>query len=44
MLEYLIGEHTLYTGRQQNVVIKNNSSAYCDISAGVPQVSVLALS
>jgi hypothetical protein len=23
--------------RRQNVVIKNNSSAYCEISAGVPQ-------
>ena len=28
-------------GRRQKVVIKNNSSAYCEISAGVPQVSVL---
>jgi hypothetical protein len=27
--------------RRQNVVIKNNSSAYCEISAGVPQCSVL---
>ena len=27
--------------RQQKVVIKNNSSAYCEISAGVPQRSVL---
>jgi hypothetical protein len=25
-------------GRRQKVVIKNNSSAYCEISAGVPQV------
>jgi hypothetical protein len=25
----------------QKVVIKNNSSAYCEISAGVPQLSVL---
>ena len=30
--------------RRQKVVIKNNSSAYCEISAGVPQVLVLALS
>jgi retron-type reverse transcriptase len=28
-------------GRRQKVVIKNNSSAYCEISAGVPQASVL---
>ena len=28
-------------GRLQKVVIKNNSSAYCEISAGVPQISVL---
>jgi hypothetical protein len=28
--------------RLQKVVIKNNSSAYCEISAGVPQGSVLA--
>ena len=27
--------------RRQKVVIKNNSSAYCEISAGVPQASVL---
>jgi hypothetical protein len=27
--------------RRQKVVIKNNSSAYCEISAGVPHVSVL---
>ena len=27
--------------RRQKVVIKNNSSAYCEISAGVPQGSVL---
>ena len=27
-------------GRRQKVVIKNNSSAYCEISAGVPQGSV----
>jgi hypothetical protein len=30
--------------RRQKVVIKNNSSAYCEISAGVPQGSVLDLS
>ena len=29
-------------GRRQKVVIKNNSSAYCEISAGVPQGSVLS--
>jgi hypothetical protein len=29
-------------GRRQKVIIKNNSSAYCEISAGVPQGSVLA--
>ena len=29
--------------RRQKVVIKNNSSAYCEISAGVPQGSVLGL-
>ena len=28
-------------GRRQKVVIKNNSSAYCEISSGVPQGSVL---
>ena len=28
-------------GRQQNVVIKNNSSAYCEICLGVPQGLVL---
>jgi hypothetical protein len=27
--------------KRQKVVIKNNSSAYCEISAGVPQSSVL---
>ena len=27
--------------RRQKVVIKNNSSAYCEISAGVPQGSVI---
>ena len=27
--------------RRQKVVIKNNSSAYCEISAGVPQWLVL---
>ena len=27
--------------RRQKVVIKNNSSEYCEISAGVPQRSVL---
>ena len=31
-------------GRRQKVVIKNNSSAYCEISVGVPQGSVLGLS
>jgi hypothetical protein len=31
-------------GRRQKVVIKNNSSAYCEISAGGPQGSVLDLS
>jgi hypothetical protein len=31
-------------GRRQKVVIKNNSSAYCEISAGGPQGSVLNLS
>jgi hypothetical protein len=29
--------------RRQKVVIKNNSSAYCEISAGVPQGSVQSL-
>ena len=28
-------------GRRQKVVIKNNSSAYCEISAGDPQMSVI---
>jgi hypothetical protein len=28
-------------GRQHKVVIKNNSSAYCEISTGVPQGLVL---
>jgi hypothetical protein len=28
-------------GRRQKVAIKNNSSAYCEISAGIPQSSVL---
>ena len=28
-------------GRRQKVVIKNNSSAYCEISAGDPQGSVI---
>jgi hypothetical protein len=28
-------------GRRQKVAIKNNSSEYCEISARVPQVSVL---
>jgi hypothetical protein len=28
-------------GRRQKLVIKNNSSAYCEISAGVPYGSVL---
>jgi hypothetical protein len=28
-------------GRRQKVIIKDNASAYCEISAGVPQVSVL---
>ena len=27
--------------RRQKVVIRNNSSAYCEKSAGVPQISVL---
>ena len=27
--------------RRHKVVVKNNSSAYCEISAGVPQGSVL---
>ena len=27
--------------RRQKVAIKNNSSAYCEISAGVPQISVI---
>jgi hypothetical protein len=31
-------------GRRQKVVIKNNSSAYYEISAGVPQDSFLGLS
>jgi retron-type reverse transcriptase len=30
-----------WKARRQKVVIKNNSSAYCEISAGVPQGSVL---
>ena len=29
--------------RRQKVVIKNNSSSYCEISAGVPQGSVQSL-
>ena len=33
-----------FKGRRQKVVIKDNSSAYCEISAGVPQCSVLPLS
>jgi hypothetical protein len=31
-------------GRQQKVVIKNDSSAYCEISAGVPQSQSMVLS
>jgi hypothetical protein len=31
-------------GRRQKLVIKNNSSAYCEIYAGVPQDAVLILS
>jgi hypothetical protein len=31
-------------GRRQKLVIKNNSSAYCEIYAGVPQDAVLSLS
>ena len=30
--------------RRQQVVIKNNSSTYCEISAGIPQGSILGLS
>ena len=30
--------------RRQKIVIKNNSSAYCEISAGVPQALSLVLS
>jgi hypothetical protein len=29
--------------RRQKVVIRNHSSVYCEISAGVPQSSVLGL-
>jgi hypothetical protein len=39
---YLINWFKSYLkARRQKVVIKNNSSAYCEISAGVPQGSVL---
>jgi hypothetical protein len=31
----------LLKARRQKVAIKNNSSAYCEISAGVPQISVI---
>ena len=48
MKAYGITEKLIYwfssylKGRRQKVIIKNNSSAYCEISAGVPQGSVLA--
>jgi hypothetical protein len=38
----LINWHKSYIkARRQKVATKNNSSAYCEISAGVPQGSVL---
>ena len=41
IIEKLIDWFSSYLkGRRQKVVIKNNSSAYCEISAGVPQGSV----
>ena len=32
--------NSYFKARRQKVVIKNNSSSYCEISAGVPQGSV----
>jgi hypothetical protein len=45
IIEKLIDWFSSYLkGRRQKVVIKNNSSAYCEISAGVHKVQSLALS
>jgi hypothetical protein len=35
--------NSYFKARRQKVVIKNNSSSYCEISAGVPQGSVFGL-